>query len=123
VFSLLILSVLLVLEHPGFRYTTIKCANNTLCHFEGYGTYHGIINNHKFTLNKVYYSTNSNKNIISGIKLAKSGINVSINNINEKISLTLTNNNNKIIDIIFPDQFNIVRIKATNLKPISSIEQ
>jgi len=62
----------------------MKCANNTLCHFEGYGTYHEIINNHKFTLNKVYYSTNSNKNIISGIKLAKSGINISINNINEK---------------------------------------
>ena len=62
----------------------MKCANNTLCHFEGYGTYYEIINNHKFTLNKVYYSTNSNKNIISGIKLAKSGINISINNINEK---------------------------------------
>jgi len=112
-----------ILEDYTENKTTMKCANNTLCHFEGYGTYHGIINNHKFTLNKVYYSTNSNKNIISRIKLAKSGINVSINNINEKISLTLTNNNNKIIDIIFPDQFNIVRIKATNLKPISSIEQ
>jgi len=112
-----------ILEDYTENKTTMKCANNTLCHFERYRTYHGIINNHKFTLNKVYYSTNSNKNIISRIKLAKSGINVSINNINEKISLTLTNNNNKIIDIIFPDQFNIVRLKATNLKPISSIEQ
>ncbi|KAG4095786.1 hypothetical protein H8356DRAFT_1361509 [Neocallimastix lanati (nom. inval.)] len=60
------------------------------------------------------YDTGPANNIIRRIKLAKSGINIRINNINEKISLTLTNNNNKIIDIIFPDQFNIVRIKATN---------
>lgn len=35
---------------------TMKCANDTECHFEGFGTYKGIINGHEITLNKVLFS-------------------------------------------------------------------
>jgi len=41
-----------ILEDYTENKTTMKCEYNTLCYFKGYGTYHGIINNHKFTLNK-----------------------------------------------------------------------
>ncbi|KAG4093726.1 hypothetical protein H8356DRAFT_1402228 [Neocallimastix lanati (nom. inval.)] len=39
--------------------------------FEGYGTYKGLINNNFIELKKVYFSKDTNKNLIIGIKLAE----------------------------------------------------
>ncbi|OUM62385.1 hypothetical protein PIROE2DRAFT_11344 [Piromyces sp. E2] len=93
----------------------MKCENNSVCNFEGYGTYHGIINNYDITLDRVYYSKESNKNILSGIKLATKGINIQINNTkNNGTTILLKDKNNNIIDIIKPDSYNIPRIKISN---------
>ena len=45
--------------------------NKTTCKFEGYGTYKGLINNNFIELKKVYFSKDTNKNLIIGIKLAE----------------------------------------------------
>ena len=45
----------------------LRYVNNTTCTFEGYGTFHGTINNFPVTLNGVLYSKDVNKNFISGI--------------------------------------------------------
>ena len=94
---------------------TMSCANNSSCHFEGYGTFYGMINGHIITLDKVLYSPDINKNLISGIKLANNGIFSNIKNINNTIHLNLTTKNDDLIASIKPNEVNIVRIKFKNL--------
>jgi len=51
----------------------LRCTNNTYCYFEGYGKFEFTINNHHFKFNKVLYSGEVAKNIISGVEWAKQG--------------------------------------------------
>ena len=73
----------------------MKCANNTICNFEGRDTFEGMINGNYIKLNDVYYSPNINKNLISGIKLAKEGYSCKIKNKGENIILYLKAEENK----------------------------
>lgn len=45
-----------ILKNFTNKKVSMKCANNTICNFLGYGTYEGKLNNHNIKLNKVYYS-------------------------------------------------------------------
>eukprot|EP00833_Pecoramyces_ruminatium_P016378 jgi/Orpsp1_1/1190410/evm.model.d7180000078806.1 len=99
----------------------MNCANKSSCIFEGYGMFHGEINGNKITLDKVLYSKDINKNLISGIKLAKNGINSLIKVVNNDTYLTLINNNNKIITSIKCDHFNIARVNIKNSNEFYSI--
>ena len=56
----------------------LRCANGTMCSFEGYGTYECYINGIYLRLDKVLYSKSATKNLISGIELAKIGYRVII---------------------------------------------
>ena len=93
---------------------TMKCANDTTCKFLGYGTYTGKINNYNIKLNKVYYSKDISKNLLSGIKLAQSNINCEVNNYYNKPQLTLTHNN-KIILKTYVNKHNNFNIKTKNI--------
>lgn len=95
----------------------MKCANNTICHFDGYGSYKGIINGFTIVLNKVLYSSKIIKSIISGIKLSKEGINTKIYTNNNTTYLTLLNSDNKIINTFPSNSFNIIKIPIINLTP------
>ncbi|ORX76923.1 hypothetical protein BCR32DRAFT_283689 [Anaeromyces robustus] len=75
----------------------MKCANNTICNFLGY----------------VYYSDKIAKNLISGIKLAQSGINCEIKNTKFKPELIIKNNN-KIIFNTQLNKHNNFKIKTIN---------
>eukprot|EP00833_Pecoramyces_ruminatium_P018465 jgi/Orpsp1_1/1192497/evm.model.d7180000093790.1 len=96
---------------------TMKCANNTICHFDGYGSYKCIINGFTIVLNKVLYSSKIIKSIISGIKLSKEGINTKIYTNNNTTYLTLLNSDNKIINTFPSNSFNIIKIPIINLTP------
>ena len=76
----------------------LKCANNTSIEFEGYGDFSGVINNNLIILKNVLYSKNVNKNLISGIQFAKSGIKTIINYENNQPCLSLFNNNDDLIN-------------------------
>eukprot|EP00833_Pecoramyces_ruminatium_P009139 jgi/Orpsp1_1/1183171/evm.model.c7180000084177.2 len=76
----------------------LKCANNTPIEFEGYGDYHGEINNHSFTLKRVLYSKNANKNLISDIKLVFTDIKALSFRSGNNACLILYDNNNNIIN-------------------------
>jgi len=95
--------------------TKMKCANNTNCEFLGYGTYEGKINNHHIRLNKVYYSKQISKNLISGTKLAESGITCEINNNSHHPQLIIKNNNENIYNTHL-NKHNNFRIKTVNKK-------
>ena len=88
----------------------LRCANNTTCTFEGYGTFHGIINNFPVTLNRVLYSKNVNKNLISGIKLASEGILFSTGTIDNKTFVKLSSSKDNSTLGYFYNQDNIIRI-------------
>ena len=103
-----------LLENFKEEKITMSCANNSTCVFEGYGTFRGKINGYEIVLDKVLYSKDINKNLISGIKLAKMGIFSNIKSVNNKTYLNLTNENNTIIAQIVPDNYNIARIKLTS---------
>ena len=92
----------------------MKCANNSTCCFEGYGTYEGTINGYKITLNNVLFSNDVTKSIISGIKLSKEGINTTIYTNNNKTYITLKNNNN-ILGTFMANNFNIIKFPIKNL--------
>ena len=94
--------------------TTMKCANDTSCTFSGYGTYYGKINNQKIRLDKVYYSKDISKNLISGIKLAQSNIKCLVNKYYDKPQLTITQNN-KIILRTYANKHNNFNIKTKNI--------
>ena len=53
---------------------TLRCANNTICTFDGYGEFTFKINSYKINLKRVLYSKDVVKNIISGNELIKLGI-------------------------------------------------
>jgi len=94
--------------------TNMKCANNTICKFEGVGTFEGTINNYPIKLENVYYSKDINKNLLSGIKLAYNGLTGEIKkNNNKQTQLILSSKNNEnsyIIGKFTADNYNIVRI-------------
>jgi len=50
----------------------MRCPNNSFCIFNGVGTFEGIINGRFIKLENVYYSKHINKNLLGGIRLAKS---------------------------------------------------
>jgi len=74
---------------------TLRCANNSLCEFEGIGTYEGTINGYNIILENVLYSKHINKNLLSGIKLAKNGMKCNLKARKGKVFLTLKTKNNK----------------------------
>jgi len=92
---------------------TMKCANNSDCTFQGYGTYLGKINNKIIKLEKVYYSKDITKNLISGIKLSQSNIICEINNYLNKPQLTLTYKNDIILKT-YANKHNNFLIKTKN---------
>jgi len=102
-----------ILENFITKKVIMKCANNTICEFSGYGTYKGKINNYNITLNKVLYSDKIAKNLISGIKLAESNIPCEISNKNFKPQLIIKNNN-KIIFKTHVNKHNNFKIKTQN---------
>ena len=87
----------------------MKCANKSTCIFEGFGSFQGTINGFEIILPKVLYSKHVNKNLISGVKLAKEGIISLINNNNQSIQLILKNKNN-IIGKFIANNANIIKI-------------
>ncbi len=98
---------------------TMKCANNSNCVFQGYGTYTGKINNYHIKLNKVFYSKDISTNLISGTKLANSGINCEVSQYYNKSQLTLSTNN-KIILKTYLNKHNNFSIKTKNDPIISN---
>ena len=91
----------------------LKCANNTMCEFQGYGTYEGKINNQNIKLKNVWYSEQIAMNLISGIKLAESGIICKINKESFKPQLEIKNNW-KLIFKTYVNKHNNFKIKTTN---------
>jgi len=67
----------------------LKCANDSLCKFEGVGTYEGNINGIAIRLENVLYSNQVNKNLLSGIKLTKNGMKYILRSRNDKVYLSL----------------------------------
>jgi len=45
----------------------MKCANDSICEFDGIGTYEGSINGYCIILENVYYSKNVNKRLLNDI--------------------------------------------------------
>ncbi|ORX38088.1 hypothetical protein BCR36DRAFT_313616, partial [Piromyces finnis] len=68
----------------------------------------------EIVLDKVLYSKDVNKNLISGIKLTKSGISTQIKNNNNQVFLTLFDIQNNEISNHEPDINSIIRIKFIN---------
>ena len=104
---------------------TMKCANNSTCEFSGYGTYFGKINNKNIKLDKVYYSENISKNLISGIKLSQSNITCEISKYLNKPQLTLTYKNDIILKTYAKKHNNFI-IKTKNIlenKKIFNLEK
>ena len=104
-----------VLEDYQETNVILRCANNSICEFEGMGTYTAIINGVIIKLDKVLYSKNANKNLLSGIKLAKNGMVANLKSRNEKVYLTLKLRNadkkSFILGTFEADSNNIVKIQ------------
>ena len=104
----------------NFRYQNIhmKCANDTTCEFKGVGTFIGKINNQTIRLDNVYYSDKINKNLISGVKLTKTGYPCELDVINDETILILKkynkwNNKKHIIGRFKSDTSNIIKIPTS----------
>ena len=80
---------------------SMQCANNSICEFDGVGTYEGSINGYNIKFENVLYSKQVNKNLLSGIKLAKNGLKCNIKSRRDKVFLTLktTLENKRTINI------------------------
>jgi len=48
--------------------TVLRCANKTLCTFDRYGQFEFSKNNHHIKLDRVLYSKNVEKNMLSGVR-------------------------------------------------------
>jgi len=101
----------------------MRCANNSICEFQGIGTFEETINNEIIRLDNVYYSKRINKNLLSGFKLSRNGYSSEIN----KTSLILNKTDDitdkeKIIGQFNVDEFKIARIPIKLKVPsISSV--
>ena len=90
----------------------LKCANNSSCVFEGYGEFHFFINSHKIILKRVLYSKEVSRNIISGIELAKIDIKALTERSDNRVKLTLMDNNNNTIGTFHSNNNNEILITA-----------
>ncbi len=91
----------------------MKCANNSICTFEGTGTFEGSINGTNVILDKVYYSKHVNKNLLSGFKLTKLGFSCNMVTKDDKTFLIIsqqTNNGYKRIGKFLASENNITTI-------------
>jgi len=79
----------------------MRCANGSICKFNGIGTYEGNINGYDIKLENVLYSNEINKNLLSGIKLTKNGMKCNLKSRRDKVYLTmkLRNNNKRTVNI------------------------
>lgn len=98
-----------ILENFTKQRITMRCANKSQCTFEGYGTFTGTINGHEITLKRVLYSKEINKNLISGIELAKDGIDASIKHINNNTTL-FVNKGDILMGMFKANGSNIIKI-------------
>jgi len=107
-----------ILEDFREKKIILKCANNSLCEFSGVGNYTAVINGYIIKLENVLYSEHVNKNLLSGIKLIKNGINCHLKSRKNKVYLTLKlkNNQNKTINLgtFSADDNNIIHIQLNN---------
>ena len=88
----------------------LSCSNGSKITYEGYGEYELKINNTTIKLNRVLYSPDITRNIISAIELAKIGIKTitePLNNNKNIVKLTILDSNNKIIHNIFSTETNL----------------
>jgi len=91
----------------------LRCANNSVIEFEGYGSYEFCINDYKFNLKRVLYSEKVNKNLFSAIELAKLGIISIIKPLNdEKVRLELRNIKNKHIGYFESNNYNQFKMEV-----------
>jgi len=91
------------------------CANGSICQFEGYGTYECFINKQYIKLEKVLFSKNVHKNLISGIELAKSGfISLIDSSDGEKARLKLWDKNKTKLGTFLSSKYNQFPIKTQN---------
>ena len=115
-----------ILEDYIEHQVTLKCANNSLCQFEGMGSYTANINGFPVKLDNVLYSKNINKNLLSGIKLAKNGLITNLKSRKGKTYLTFKfkNKNKKIINVgtFEADNNNIIQVPMNSLTTISNVE-
>ena len=93
----------------------MRCPNNSFCIFNGVGTFEGIINGRFIKLENVYYSKHINKNLLGGIRLAKSEYVWEIFNQNGETTLYLRfgfnkKENKNLVEKFITDEFNIKRI-------------
>jgi len=91
--------------------TSLKFANGTICEFIGHGNCCLNINGHHIKLENVLYSPMITMNIISSIKLIKTGIKAVPETKNNKVTLKLINNS-KIITKIISNNLNQFIIKS-----------
>ncbi|OUM59001.1 hypothetical protein PIROE2DRAFT_64053 [Piromyces sp. E2] len=106
---------------------TLKCANGSTCNFDGIGTYEGSINGYNIILDNVLYSKDVNKNLLSGIKLAKNGMKCNFKSRKNKVYLSLKtkNSNKRIVNIgtFKANKNNTIRITTENkIKPETCID-
>ena len=100
----------------NFKQENIKlnCANGSPCEFEGYGEFEFEINNTKIKLERVYYSKNVIKNMISGVELARTNIKAILENINNEVVLKLLDQNYKPFASFNANKNNEINIVVTS---------
>jgi len=94
---------------------TLRCANNTICTFDGYGEFTFKINSYKINLKRVLYSKDVVKNIISGNELIKLGI-IAITEPtnNDMVKLTLKDLGGNVIGTFHSNEYNEIIIAANH---------
>ena len=92
---------------------TLVCANGSPLTFEGHGEFHFYINDYKIILDRVLYSKNVTRNIISGPELSKTGIKTLSDISKENIpTLTILDKNYRRITTIYANKNNEILITA-----------
>jgi len=91
--------------------SVLTCANGSNLIFEGYGEFHGFINNHRITFKRVLYSKDVSRNIISGIELAKMDIKaITEKDKDNSVHLQLYDKYNKCIGTFTANKQNEIQI-------------
>lgn len=106
-----------ILRNFKRKVISLRCANNTNMVFEGYGTHDLYINGSKITLEKVLYSKDATKNLISGYLFADLGITATIRRLaKHNIRLELFDQQNKPIGHYYSNSSRQFKIIAENRK-------